>query len=348
MSETVRRSHLIWNKGIAALCDRRFPDEFLDGGNYASVPDLAGELFSSALPDNLIRTSLTQHDIRDGDLVWVRLSWLRSFVRQVLPSIDATFVLVTGDSDSCVPGELGAEARKVLESPKVIRWFTQNYDGSTATGRISPIPIGIDFHMLAEKAYWGENAACPAQQEEVLQSVRASLPLTKDRIQKVYVDFAWQRGFGLFHYRRYHPLHGTKFRESRRQIVQKMRKNESAFCQTRPLPRTEMWRERGRYAFVLSPHGMGLDCHRTWEALALGHVVIAPSSSLDPLFAGLPVVTLKSWDDITPEKLREWMSFFSKVNESSEKLKNQYWIDRMRLIASAGLYRTLRDKTIDR
>ena len=335
MRETELKTQLVWNKGIAALCDCRFPDEFPDGQKYVSVPDLAGALFSSALPDNLIPASSLQYGIRDGELVWVRLSWLRSFIRQVLPLAQSRFVLVTGDSDSCVPGELGSEARKILESPKVIRWFAQNYDGSYAPDRISPVPIGIDFHMLAERPIWGENAASPAQQEEVLQSVRSSLAPVKNRTPKVYVDFAWQRGFGLLNYRRYHPLRGTKFRESRRKIVQNVRKNESVICQTRPLPRTEMWRERGRYAFVLSPHGMGLDCHRTWEALALGHIVLVPSSSLDPLFAGLPVIPIKSWDDINPENVEAWLALYADGQETNEKLGSRYWINRMRSVASA-------------
>jgi hypothetical protein len=33
---------LVWNKGIAARCDRRIPDEFPDGRTYVHVPTLAG------------------------------------------------------------------------------------------------------------------------------------------------------------------------------------------------------------------------------------------------------------------------------------------------------------------
>jgi|SRR5215475_237233 len=335
MSEpTQPKTLLVWNKGIAALCDRRFPDEFPDGRNYIPVPTLAGALFCSALPDNVISGPSIQESLREGDLVWVRLSWLKAFIRQALPFMQARIVLVTGDSDSCVPSELGTEAHTILQSPKVIHWFAQNYDGSLKSDRISPLPIGIDFHTLAEKPCWGENSTSPAQQEEVLRFVRASLAPVKNRVQKVYVDFAWQRSFGLFHYRRYHPLKGTTFRQSRRWIARKMGKNTCVFCQTGPLSRTQMWRERGRYAFVLSPHGMGLDCHRTWEALALGHIVLVPSSSLDPLYDGLPVVPLKSWGDITSEKLREWLALYSAGQGVNVKLKSQHWIDRMRSVAS--------------
>lgn len=332
MTEQMARPavELVWNKGIAALCDRRIPDEFPNGRDYFPVSTLAGAMASSRLPDNLISNAERFRDVQDGELIWVRLSWLPSLIEQVLPLIQARFILVTGDSDSCVPSELKFQARVILECPKVAHWFTQNYDGSMAAEKISPLPIGIDFHMQAERPTWGEPVSSPTLQEETLQSVRQGLAPVRDRIQKVYVDFAWQQGFGLFHYRRFHPLRGTQFHDNRRRIARKLCGNETVFCQPGPLPRTQMWRERGRYAFVLSPHGMGLDCHRTWEALALGHIVLVPSSSLDTLYTGLPVVAFKSWSDITPQNLKTWLSLYPEAGETSEKLTSSYWIQRMR------------------
>ncbi len=326
---------LVWNKGIAALCDRRFPDEFPDGKNYLTNPARAGALWSSRLPDNLISNPSAYSGIRDGEIVWVRLSWLRSFIRQILPLVKAKFVLVTGDSDSCVPAELGPEAREILECSRVLHWYTQNYDGSVPSDRVSGIPIGIDFHMLSERAIWGEEMSPPLEQERVLMSIGKSLRAIPGRLPRVYVDFGWQRGYGLFHHRRFHPLEGTRFHEHRRQLAKKLRQNELVFFQTAPLPRSEMWRRRGEYAFVLSPHGMGLDCHRTWEALALGHIVLVPSSSLNGLFVDLPVVPLKSWDEITPQNLERWLSRYPNGGATHEKLRSTYWVDRMRLKAKA-------------
>ena len=188
--------------------------------------------------------------------------------------------------------------------------------------------------MLSERPIWGEDMAPPAQQERMLKSIREHLPPLASRIPMVYVDFAWQQGLGLRHYRRYHPLKGTKFHENRRRVARKMRRNESVFCQAGPLPRSEMWRQRGRYAFVLSPHGMGLDCHRTWEALALGHIVLVPSSSLDALYTDLPVVTIKSWDDINPERLARWLSVHGVAAEKNAKLRTDYWISPMKTVTN--------------
>jgi hypothetical protein len=324
-----QRVELVWNRGIAALCDRRFPDEFPDGKSYSPVPAHAGALWSSRLPDDLIADPSAGCKIGEGNLVWVRLSWLKSFVRQVLPLVKAHFVLVTGDSDSCVPSELGSEARAVLKCPKVVHWYTQNYDGSAPAERISPLPIGIDFHVLSERAFWGEEVSSPPEQELALVSIGKNLPPLQARHKRVYVDFGWQRGFGLRR-RFFHPLQGTRFQESRRQLVNKLRQNEWVYVQAAPLPRSEMWRRRGEYAFVLSPHGWGLDCHRTWEALALGHIVLVPSSSLDGLYADLPVVPVKGWSEITPKNLENWLSMHRNGGANHEKLRSSYWVNRMR------------------
>lgn len=324
----LQRVELVWNKGIASLCDRRFPDEFPDGINYSFIPTYARPPWYSRLPDDLIADPSAGSKIGEGNLVWVRLYWLKSFVREVLPRVKARFVLVTGDSSRCVPSEVRAEAAEVLKCANVVHWFAQNYDGSAPSIRFSPIPLGIDFHTISEGAYWGENATSPLEQERELISIGKSLPALQARKMKVYADFGWQRGLGL--YRRIRPLGGARIRDNRRQLVKKLSGNDLVHFQAGPLRRSEMWRRRGEYAFVLSPHGWGLDCHRTWEALALGHIVLVPSSSLDGLYEGLPVVPLKSWSEITPASLEKWLSEHHNGHANHEKLKSSYWVNRMR------------------
>jgi hypothetical protein len=92
-----------------------------------------------------------------------------------------------------------------------------------------------------------------------------------------------------------------------------------------------MWRRRGEYAFVLSPHGYGLDCHRTWEALALGHIVVTSSSPLDPLYTGLPVITIQNWSEVTRGNLERWLSLYGNQDTSAlPQLTSRYWADGMR------------------
>jgi hypothetical protein len=334
---------LVWNKGIARLCDRRFPDEFPDGMTYTPVSTLAGDRISAELPADVIADPASHADIAKGEIVWVRLSWLPAFVRQVLPLVRAPFVLATADSDSSVPRDLPELAREILASPYVIRWFTQNYDGAAAE-RMAPLPIGIDFHSVSEKAIWGEGRASPREQEIQLETIARALPPLERRDPGLYLDFAWN-----FSRRRAYldlmwplPVDGNdrapataRLPEGRKTIVRKLRWRRAVVCQKTRLPRAEMWRRRGRYAAVVSPHGGGLDCHRTWEALALGHLVVVPSSSLDPLFEGLRVWPVSDWDEVRAKNLARRLSALVGP-AAKDPLTSRYWIERMRAAAAGA------------
>jgi len=309
---------LVWVKGIAARCDWRIPDEFPEGLGYRSCPPPAGFKIPGFFRNDLIENPQTYCSIKEGDIVWVNLAWIRSFIKDVLPCIKTDFILVTGDCDFSPPSSIMAEALQLLECPRLIHWYAQNCDAPGFMDRMSPLPIGLDFHTLSQKTYWREkNISTPVQQEQLLRSVRAQLPPTRERIRKVYIDFAWQPSY------LYPP-------ERRRDILKRLLWNKAVAFQSKPLPRTELWRRWGEYAFVLSPHGFGLDCHRTWEALACGHIVLVPSSPLDSLYEGLPVIPISDWNAITDRNLDMWLEKYSGCDINAEKLTSAYWINRMR------------------
>jgi hypothetical protein len=63
----------------------------------------------------------------------------------------------------------------------------------------------------------------------------------------------------------------------------------------------------GKVKFVASPWGAGPDCHRTWEAVAMGAVpIVLAHAGLAPLFAGEPILVVKAWTDVTPALLARW------------------------------------------
>ena len=302
---------LVCNKGIAALCNWRIPDEFPDGQGYVPWPALAGANLTADTPADLIADPSRYREIREGDTVWVRLSWLRSFVRQVLPHLHAPIVLATGDSVTAVPSQIPPDVVSALEHPNVLHWFAQNCD--TPGPRISPLPLGIDFHTLSERPYWGERMASPFEQEQQILSLRRSFPPIRERSPRMYVDFAWQSlRYG-----------------GRRNVVSALRRNTSTFFQARRLARSAMWLERGKFGFVVSPHGVGLDCHRTWEALALGHIVLVPSSPLDPLYDGLPVIPVDRWDTIKQDDLVAWVDSCEYLTQNNPRLMSGWWTNRL-------------------
>ena len=101
--------------------------------------------------------------------------------------------------------------------------------------------------------------------------------------------------------------------------------------------RSALWKKKGGYAFSISPHGRGLDCHRTWEDLVLGCIVIVKTSPLDLLYEGLPVVIVQDWNEVTEENLDKWLIQYHDAftNPSyREKLTNVYWLNKCGLAST--------------
>jgi len=197
---------------------------------------------------------------------------------------------------------------------------------------------------VSEKPIWGESMASPREQEAELEAIARALPPLERRNPRLYLDFAWNfsREKAYFDLMWPRSVDGNdrspataRLPEGRKAIVRKLRWRRGVVCQKSRLPRAEMWRQRGQYAAVASPHGGGLDCHRTWEALALGHLVVVPSSSLDPLFEGLRVAAVADWGEVRAKNLARWLSR-PVVRTAGDPLTSRHWVERMRAAAAAA------------
>jgi hypothetical protein len=297
-------THYVWSRGLALLCNHNGGTRFVKrqrGGRRTRPLDPA-----------------RYGPISDGDLVWTRQTTLPQFVAEILPNIRRPFALVTGDEDWPIPSAFPG-ARSLLESELLVRWFTQNADGTDTTGKISPIPIGLDFHSISNGRKWGHWPATPAEQESELVSVIARAPPNRLREPKVHADF--------------HFNSHTGYGEGRGAVLRALHDRPHMVFQDRLCPRSDLWETKTRYAFVLSPPGIGLDCHRTWESLALGNIVIVRRSPIDALFAGLPVVIVDDWEEVTESSLARWHLEHAEAfarPEVQARLTNRYWLDEMR------------------
>lgn len=309
-------THYVWSRGLALLCDHNGGFDFVRhqrGGGHPTIR-FADDAYSG---------------VRDGDLVWVRLIALPQFVSETLPRIDARFALVTGDEDWAMPSEF-EQASAVIANPNVICWFTQNIDGTDRSGKLVPIPIGMDFHTISNRRKWGHWQATPRQQERELESLRAAMPANGDRIGRVHADFHFNKS------------KEQRLGDSRDDVQATLSRNPNVDFQLRKVSRFDLWRERSRYAFVASPHGHGLDCHRTWESLVLGNIPIVKHSSLDDLYDGLPVVIVSDWEEITADNLQRWHATHHAAfvePEVQNRLTNRYWIARMRRVTTERMSR---------
>lgn len=307
-------THYVWSRGLALLCDHN--------GGLSFVREQRGARPSLPLDPGAFT------GVRDGDLVWTRLTALPQFVEQILPAIRARFALITGDEDWSIPTDF-KRAAEICGSENVVCWFTQNFDGTHLSDKLYPMPIGIDFHTISNGRRWGHAQATPREQELELEALRAAMLPNEQRTLRVHADFHFNKQL--------HQVMG----ETRELIESTLRSNPSIDFQREKLPRLDLWREKSRYAFVVSPHGNGLDCHRTWESLTLGNIVIVKRSPLDPLYAGLPVVIIDQWGDITSQNLQRWHQQHCRTfsePECNRRLTNQYWIERVRSILQRRLH----------
>ena len=97
--------------------------------------------------------------------------------------------------------------------------------------------------------------------------------------------------------------------------------------------------------FVAAPRGNGLDTHRLWEALYVGSYPIVKTSSLDSLYADLPVVIIRDWSEVTEEFLQKKYKELQQKSFSWDKLYLSYWIAmRKTIVSTEGIQCKLLEK----
>jgi len=236
-------------------------------------------------------------------------------VNRWLPKIETRFILLTGDSDAPIPtGAMSsAEFNLLINHPLLIVWFSQNLVFSPkAYPKLQFLPIGLDYHTMANNdMFWGPRSS-PKTQEDLLFAVaKKALPIA-DRIPTAYTTF-----------------HFALHRGSRREAYEKIPR-DLVYYEQNHTSRLMSWTRQIEYAFVVSPPGEGIDCHRTWEALCLGCIPILISSPLDDMFEDLPVLIVKSWSDVTRDLLDKTLSTINMKEFCLDKLELKYWMDRVK------------------
>lgn len=276
----------------------------------------------------------TFRGLEDGGVAWLRIDEIGRFNRDVLPRLERPIVLVTPESDWTVPSDFPAECETLVRSGKVRRWFANNYDHSAHGDVMVPLPIGLNYeykHRLEpitgelRDGYFRVHAPAPAVQDARWDTVRQSAPPPSRRMPLALGDFALNNS-----------SRSRRYGESRADIQAVLSHSDCVVFPTRRMSRETLCAEYGRHAFVISPHGRGLDCYRTWEALACGSIVIVKHSGLDPIYDGLPVVIVDRWEEINRANLDMWLNRFGDSFDRtrlSQVLSLEYW---QRTIAAAA------------
>lgn len=219
---------------------------------------------------SLVHRIKPQHDI-----VYVRTgssahqSDIVLFAREAAHLLPRTVSLLTTDGDLAVPSSLSLDVVSAICS-SVFAWYTQNWDG-THGDCIRPFPIGLDIHTKA----W-----------DILPKIRHARAFAKPLASRV--------GRVLFA--------GTIDSMSRQRLLSAaVTKSWDALSH---MPPEKYLATVASHKFVASPEGNGIDCHRTWEAIYLGCIVIViQGSSISPVYRGLAVLQVPSWSSITQDVL---------------------------------------------
>ncbi len=294
---------LLWSKGIARLCDSAGPrDYWAQGTELVQSEDVIERAFAGA--SGLIWVRLGSRS-REGETVDID-----TFATRVLPTISRPFVLLSTDGDSLVPQELRRDTvDRLLASPWLRAWYTQNC-GVIDHPVIRPFPIGLPLHF--ERPF-----GSPRKSAEQLRALSMAAVPAAARPMTLYSDIGISPASG-----------------ERRVALSLLHNAAHAVVASRRITQIATWRRYAANRFVLSLRGNGLDCHRTWEALHLGAIVVTTHSSLDPLYRGLPVVLIDRLEELVdPQNLVRWSESHLHLADREQvwqRLQARDWIDALR------------------
>ena len=290
--DTNYKTYYFNNRGLAQLCDKKLNIIGSDSDKYFDT-----KYFSN---------------LKDFDKVFLTTNMFKNFINKV--NINKKIIIILQCSDTGFPNEFSKKDKKnylkiIQDNKNIYKLYCVNFDLEQEHFKIKPIPLGIDYHTLSNKL-------TPIEQENKLISIyKSSIPFEK-RLDLCYSFFQ----FIMFN-------RHNKDRYVAQDALDKVNFN---VYQDKKIPREETWENMVKYKWIISPHGNGLDCHRTYEAIALGCIPVVKSSTLDIMYKDMPIIILNDWNEISLELLK------SKTQEALKKSKEtitlDYWIKKVNII----------------
>ena len=246
--------------------------------------------------------SINWDSIKPRSTLYIGLEYLKYFIDNFFYKLKVPIILVTGHGDT-------EPCKEIIEDERIIHWFSQNANFDHI--KLTKIPIGLDYHTLATRdnyTSWGDVLKSPLEQECHLLTIE-SLDINKQL--KCYSNFRYR-------------VFCRKYTDDRIDAINNV-PEDLVYYEPEFLLRIVSWLKQKHFRFVISPQGNGLDCHRTYEALALGCIPILKSSPIDSLFDDLPVLIVKKWSDVTKELLEKTSEEYSNKQFKMEKMSLVYW-----------------------
>ena len=292
ITDTNYKTYYFNNRGFAQLCNKKLNIIGSDSDKYFDIKYFA--------------------NLKDFDKVFLTTNIFKNFIKKV--NLNKKIIIILHCSDSGFPNEFSIKDKKnylkiIENNNNIYKVYCVNYDLITYHEKIKPIPLGIDYHTLSNKL-------TPIKQEKLLLNIyKNSVPFEK-RLDLSY---------SFFHFQMLNRHNKDRF--VAKNVLDKVNFN---VYQDKKIPREETWKNMVKYKWIISPHGNGLDCHRTYEAIALGCIPVVKSSTLDIMYKYMPIIILNDWNEISLELLK------SKTKEALKKSKEtitlEYWINKVNII----------------
>ena len=285
ITDTNYKTYYFNNRGFAQLCNKKLDIIGSDSDKYFDIKYFA--------------------NLKDFDKVFLTTNMFKNFIDKV--NINKKIIIILHCSVTGFPNEFSNKDNKnyiefIENNKNIYKLYCINFDLKQEHFKIKPLPLGIDYHSLS-------NNLKPIEQENQLISIyKNSIPFEK-KLDLSYSFFQFQ----MFN-------RHNKDRFVAKKVLDKVNFN---VYQDKKIPREETWKNMVKYKWIISPHGNGLDCHRTYEAIALGCIPVVKSSTLDILYKDMPIIILNDWNEISLELLK------SKTREALKKSKEtitlNYW-----------------------
>jgi hypothetical protein len=226
--------------------------------------------------------------IKQARSIFVYTHLLPAFIDCVLPHLADRFVLITHNSDGLITDRY----RKLLDDPRLVRWFAQS--ALIAHPKLDCLPIGI------ANSQWRHGN---------LDSVTATMAASHEQTGLVYANFKPST----------HPD---------RQPLLDLIKSRPFMTLESGVSFETYLEHVASHRFCLSPPGNGIDAHRTWEALYLGAVPIV-TTSFAATFPELPMLGVDHWSDIEPGMLNAAWTRLAPSWAQLDQLRLSWWRERI-------------------
>jgi hypothetical protein len=248
-------------------------------------------------------------------VIYICNTAIKHFYDMLFPQLQTKFILISGDSDSTMPYDILKieQFNNLINNDKLVHWFCQNL--SIKHPKMTIMPIGLDYHtMVSNNIYWGPKMSSLEQEKQLMNLKK--------------IPF-WERelkGYSNFHL----TISGKRYTSDRTEAINNIPK-DLMFYEDKLVDRITSWNNQLKYTFCVSPLGNGYDCHRTWEGLCLGCIVIVKTSCLDELYENLPVLIISNWKEVNKELLEKTISEYKIKHDNNkfnyDKLKLKYWLN---------------------